>query len=153
MQSWSPDGVRQERTGWRDKKISERHREWGFDCPCVDLDFVVVEYNKGLPVGIVEYKHHQARMPSINHPTYRALKALMDGYNKGPLPFLLAFYWPDVWAFKVYPLNETAKGWFSDGETLTEYDYVKRLYTMRRYTLSESLKGKLFKVLPSQEAA
>ncbi len=35
--------VRQERTGWRDEKISQRHREWGYNCPAVDLDFEVVD--------------------------------------------------------------------------------------------------------------
>lgn len=31
-QRWSPDGVRQERTGWRDQSISARHRPdcWAF---------------------------------------------------------------------------------------------------------------------------
>ena len=119
MQNYSSEGVRQERTGWRDESISARHRHWGFNCPAVDLDFLIVEYNVGKPVGLIEYKHNKARMPIIEHPTYRALSTLADGYRE-PLPFLVAFYWPDIWAFRLLPINETAQEHFYSGETLCE---------------------------------
>ncbi len=45
-----------ERTGWRDREISQRQRRWGFHCAAVDLDFVLVEYCVAAPVAIVEYK-------------------------------------------------------------------------------------------------
>ena len=57
MKNYSVDGVRQERTNWRDQELSARHRTWGFNCPAVDLDFLMVEYNIGKPVGLIEYKH------------------------------------------------------------------------------------------------
>ena len=34
--------VRPERTGWRDEKLSQRHRMWGWDCPAVDIDFLLL---------------------------------------------------------------------------------------------------------------
>ena len=49
--------VAPERTGWRDEKISLRHRMWGFDCPAVDVDFVMVEFDRARVVAIVEYKN------------------------------------------------------------------------------------------------
>ena len=73
MQSYKTNGVRAERTGWRDQALSDRHREWGFNCPSVDLDFLMVEYNIGLPVALVEYKNERAWMPDFRHATYRAL--------------------------------------------------------------------------------
>lgn len=48
--------VKQERAGWRDLALSKRHREWGFHCPAVDIDFLMVEYSKKTPVALVEYK-------------------------------------------------------------------------------------------------
>lgn len=148
MQAWSHDGVRQERTGFRDESISRRHRQWGFNCPAVDLDFLVVEYNLGLPVGLIEYKHHCARMPNMQHATYRALSALADGYKNDPLPFLVVFYWPEIWAFRAYPVNDVARKWFREWEGLSEFEYVQRLYRMRRFTISQELTNRLNRKKP-----
>ena len=153
MQAYSMDGTRKERTNWRDERISARHRDWGFNCPAVDLDFLMVEYNHGLPVGLVEYKSYQARMPSYDHATYRALSALATGYSRvidgtrvhDPLPFLLVFYWADQWTFRVHPVNSEAKKHYSNPELMSEYDYVTRLYKLRRLTLAGELKHKLNK--------
>lgn len=153
MQNWSPDGTRQERTGWRDGAISARHREWGFNCPAVDLDFLVAEYNVGKPVALIEYKHFLARTPVLEHATYRALTDLSDNYLEGSLPFLVAFYWPDIWAFRCLPVNGTAKAHFTDGEVLTEREFVTRLYRLRRLRLTRELEGKLNDILPAMEAA
>ena len=147
MQTYSRGGVRQERTGWRDQEISNRHRAWGFDCPAVDLDFLMVEYNLGLPVALCEYKHHQARMPNLSHPTYRALINLGDGY-KEPLPVFMAFYWPGVWAMRVYPLNDAARSVFEMAEILTEREFVMRLYRLRRLVLARELSDRLHDDLP-----
>jgi hypothetical protein len=152
VQSWSPDGTRQERTGWRDAAISSRHRTWGFNCPAVDLDFLVAEYNIGKPVALVEYKHCNARSPVYDHPTYRALSDLADNYAPGALPFVVAFYWPDIWAFRIIPVNGIAKQHFRHGQVLTELEYVRTLYRLRRLTLTRELEGKLNDVMPSEAA-
>lgn len=152
MQTWDDHGVRQERTNWRDGEISKRHRLWGFNCPAVDLDFLVAEYNMGEPVAVIEYKHHLAQMPNFNHPTYRALKCLADGYSKSPLPFLAVFYWPEIWAFKTYPVNQSATDEFIEGEVLSEYEFVRRLYRLRRLVLTRELAGKLNRFLPAAAA-
>jgi len=140
MQKWSREGVRLERTGFRDQEISERHRFWGFDCPAVDIDFLMLEFNRGQPIAIIEYKRFTAQEPNPKHPSYRALSTLADGYagysmaidEHGPLPCLIAFYWPKIWAFRIKLLNDAASACFDDGEMLTERAYVKRLYWMRR---------------------
>lgn len=148
-----PENVRVERTGWRDQEISNRHRMWGFNCPCVDLDFLVVEYNLGKPVALVEYKAKGAKEPLLDHATYRALKLLADGYSATPLPFMVVFYRTDIWAFQVRPINDEAKKWFSNKEVLTERDYVSRLYEMRNLALKEGLLPHLMNVLPTKDAA
>lgn len=149
MQKWSSDGVRQERTGWRDESLSRRHREWGFNCPAVDLDFLMVEYNLGKPVGLIEYKHFQARMPNLKHATYRALSELA---TVAELPFVVAFYWPSSWAFRIYPINGISKNHFRNPEDLSEREFVQRLYRLRRLKLTENLEGKLQTLRPPKVA-
>jgi hypothetical protein len=157
MQKWSPNGVRQERTGWRCEAISRRHREWGYNCPAVDLDFVVAEYNYGKPVALIEYKDRNAATPNIDHPTYHALKALADGQSGGPLPFLIAIYDPVDWWFRVIPINEKAREFYQhvNGGILTEERFVKSLYTLRSITLTAADKAVFasrLKILPAEAA-
>lgn len=148
MQRWSPDGTRLERTGWRDETISRRHRVWGFDCPCTDIDFLLIEYHIAEPVALVEYKHHQAGFPNLQQAGYRALQRLAE---KAQLPLFLAFYWPVTWAFRVHPLNKLARQYFSENEDLSEYEYVARLHRMRRIVLSQELLQKLNTTKPPKD--
>jgi hypothetical protein len=130
---------RVERTGWRDAALSERHGHWGFNCPAVDLDFVMMEYNHGKPCAIIEYKHRNATMPDVNHATYRALVALADGYRCGPLPCFIAIYDPDLWAFRVISLNEPARRHYAHcaSESLTEQRFVRSLHLLRKSILTD----------------
>jgi len=131
---------RVERTGWRDSELSERHGHWGFNCPAVDLDFVMLEYNHGLPCALVEYKHINAKTVDPSHATYRALVALADGYRDAPLPCFVAIYNPLDWSFMVTPLNDAAKKHYChcSGEVLTEQRFVKSLHLLRKSVLSEA---------------
>ena len=129
---------RVERTGWRDSALSERHGHWGFNCPAVDLDFVMMEYNHGKPCALVEYKHRNAGPPNTAHATYRALIALADGYRDGPLPCFIALYDPETWSFRVIPLNEPARKHYAhcNGDWLTERRFVRSLHLLRKSRLS-----------------
>lgn len=131
--------VREERTGWRCEQISRRHRQWGYNCPCVDLDFMVAEYNHGKPVALIEYKEKRAAPPSIGHPTYKALVALADGYKHGAIPCAIVFYCSEKWWFEILPLNEAAKVWCGEktGIKLSEKRFVTGLYMLRKTVLTE----------------
>jgi hypothetical protein len=37
-----------------------------FNCPAVDLDFVMAEHNHGLPVALIEYKERHAKGAAVN---------------------------------------------------------------------------------------
>jgi hypothetical protein len=139
MQQWSPDGVRLERTGWRCQAISDRHRHWGYNCPAVDLDFVMAEYNHGKTVAIVEYKDRHAMQPDLTHPTYAALSDLADLYQGGPLPFFIATYDSIDWWFVVTPVNERAKEFYRKvaGRPITERMFVASLYALRKIVLDD----------------
>lgn len=119
-----------ERTGWRDEKLSKRHREWGYDCPAVDIDFLMCEYDQGEPVAIVEYKneHHD---PHKTSPTaYKALVRLGDMAN---IPVIKCTYSDDLSSFTIAPLNHYARETMQrpDKITITEKQYVQFLYFMR----------------------
>jgi len=125
---------RTERTGWRDEKLSERHGHWGYNCPAVDLDFVMCEYNHGEPCAVVEYKHKNAKKPDIKHATYRALISLA-----GNLPCFIAIYDSDDWSFKVIPLNDSAMSHYSHcvGVKLSERRFVTSLHLLRKSVLTK----------------
>lgn len=122
------DGVRPERTGWRDEAISLRHRRWGFDCPAVDLDFVMIEFNHGQAVALIEYKAFGARIPRSDHPSITAITGLAD---KAGIPFLIVFYDSIQWWFRVHPMNGAGLKLYRAGQTMSEREYVASLYRMR----------------------
>lgn len=139
--------VAPERTGWRDERISVRHREWGGPIPCCDLDFLMLEYNNEVPAALVEYKHRNvlnngSLLKWLCGPNPKALKKLADGYGLGQpanlqkLPFLIAIYDPDSWWFIVRPLNDKARLYYEDHQFLTEQEYVRSLYKLRGHVLT-----------------
>lgn len=130
---YSRDGVRQERSGWRDLSLSDRHRKWGYDCPAVDIDFLMVEFNQGRPAALVEYKHQRAMIPNLNSPTYRALQVMADAAN---VPMLLVFYNNGPWWFRVTPVNDIARKSYSPNQIMSEREYVVSLYKLRNITPS-----------------
>lgn len=134
-----------ERTGWRDEAISKKHRDWGFNCPCADIDFLAVEYNVGKPVALVEYKHEMVHVPNFDHATYRALTALA---NAAKLPFMVVFYHPDDWWFTVHPMNEIAQRFYDDAQTMSELEFVKSLYNLRQIVMEHYVMKTLNTVKP-----
>lgn len=140
-----------ERTGWRDAELSRRHRRWGFYCPAVDLDFVLVEFGLAEPVAIVEYKHHRARRPDLEHPTYRALRALAD--REPAIPFLVARYWPETWAFAVRSANGVAERLYGPEQSYSETEFVGMLYELRAMTIEQQVLRHLNRQRPPATAA
>ena len=134
-----------ERSGWRDQALSERHRLWGPNLPAVDLD--LVEYDRGIPYVLIEFKCKSSEPPNLEDPNLRALRELGD---RAGLPVVLAFYDSAVWNFTCYPLNGLAEEWFSQGEQLTEVEFVGRLYQLRGRELPIDLECRLNDVLPQE---
>jgi hypothetical protein len=122
--------VKQERTGWRDLALSARHRLWGWDCPAVDIDFLMIEYDNGSPIALVEYKNECAPTQYSNHPSYRAMIELG---TCSKIPVLAVRYKSDFSTFTVVPLNKFAKDLLPGAERkdMTEYEYVTFLYRIR----------------------
>jgi len=123
--------VKKERSGWRDLALSERHRMWGWDCPAVDLDFLFLEYDKGQPVAIVEYKHENAAPQFASHPTYQAIINL--GTRAG-VPVFAARYKQDFSKWIIVPLNGIARDKLPKRKNMTERQWITFLYELRGYT-------------------
>jgi hypothetical protein len=146
-------------------QLSDRHREWGDDCPMVDLDFLMCEYNHGIPVAIVDYKFHGAEITQTSVRTYETLSGFYDE-DHHQVPFFIARYWPDVWAFKVKPINEAASAFFERVKpgllaasgawvSMTEQQFVWLLYRLRKDALDirdQRYLERLHQVIPPAEA-
>jgi hypothetical protein len=125
-----------------DRLLSERHLSWwGDNCPAVDLDFLMAEFNHGVPVAIVDYKWFGADLKRTNERTFEVLGGFYNLHGD-QIPFIVARYWPDTWAFKVLPVNAAAQGWYLDRHdvshdatggwlALSEREYVESLYALR----------------------
>ena len=127
------DGTKGEKTGFRDEALSLRHRSYGFNCPAVDIDLLMIEYDLAAPVGLVEFKYHLMKNIDLAHPTYRAIAELCSGYRNAPLPFFLSRYWDNPWMFEVTPVNDAARRVVRHDKTMMdEVNWVTLLYYLRR---------------------
>jgi|SRR5579875_3254997 len=129
-------------------ELSERHRLWGFNCPAVDIDFLMVEYNHAEPVALIEYKFEFERIPDLSHPSYRAIGKLADCSD---IPFAVVSVFRDPWRFVVYPVNHLAKQKWTTGKELSEREYVRSLYELRNH-LSEEAECEILNKLSDEKS-
>jgi hypothetical protein len=120
--------IRGERTHWRDENLSQRHRLWGLAVPAVDIDFILLEYDKGVPTAVIEYKSSFAQEQWPSHPSYQALTALGD---RADLPVFVVRYTPTFNWWKIIPLNKVAKARLPERVEVNEVLYVSWLYNLR----------------------
>ena len=128
--------VKQERSGWRDLALSQRHRRWGWDCPAVDLDFLFLEYDNGVATALVEYKHENAAIQFPSHPTYMAMR---DLGTRAKIPVFGVRYAADFSWWRVTGLNDCAKAWVPEQTTMTEHAWVSLLYLIRGRAVPDGL--------------
>ncbi len=140
-------GVKPERSHWRDAALSERHRLYGHDAPMLDVDFLCVEYDGGRPVLLCEYKSGDPRPLDFEHPSFKALRYLA---NASGIPAVCAFYSPIYWHYTCYPLNARAVEWFTEGEVLSELEYVTRLYRLRGRVVPAAVTCRLNRIRPEE---
>lgn len=98
----------------------------------MDLDFLFLEYDKGQPVAIVEYKNEHAAVQYASHPTYQAMINLG---TRASVPVFAARYSDDFSTWMVVPLNSIAKSWLPERKSMTESEWVSFLYRIRGYVV------------------
>jgi len=128
--------VRQERTGWRDESLSARHRQWGWDCPAFDIDFIMIEYNNSKVVALVEYKNEFAKPVDLRHPTMRALADLGD---RAKVPIFVARYSSDFSTWVIEGVNGHAQSFWPVAKSISEYEWVTFLYSLRGRKIPKSV--------------
>lgn len=117
-----------ERTGWRDEAISRLHREFGHDYPAVDIDFLLCEYDEGIPVAIIEHKKVGWREQKKWHPSFTAVRSLADCAR---IPFWLCEYSSDLLQFKMFRMNSIALAMCPKELNLSRDGYKKFLDRLR----------------------
>ena len=132
-----------ERHGKRDNIISEKHRRWGYNVPAVDIDFLLIEYDRAKAQAVIEYRHANGH---IRQDT--SIKAITDLANRAGLPFFIVQYryatddgtlWKEATIdtpafFRITTCNQRAEElWFTqDVDTwLTEDEYIVWLHKIR----------------------
>lgn len=145
-----------ERSGWRDGELSLRHRLWGDDVPAVDVDFLLIEYDRGAPVAVIDYKHHKKKRSDIRlrgDSNHQALGSLHNS-NGAQIPFYICRYWPGTWAVEAIAVNEAAirrapalRDWFE----MTESQWVTGLYRLRNRIIPEGIDVLLNQEMPPVE--
>lgn len=116
---------------WRDPHLPVWHAARGIPFPAEGMTLPMVEYDHGMPVGLVSYINRNQSLPTYGN-SYHALAGLFKVSGE-QLPFLTAQYDPFNWAFCLIGHNEAARkllgvdGW----KTMTERGFVKILYAMR----------------------
>lgn len=133
--------MREEITGWRDEEISRRHRLYGMNVPAVDVDFLLVEYDRGQAVALIDYKRRADKEWIKELGNLGALARLYDS-SGAQLPFFVVQYRVSDWRFRIHALNEAAiealqKHGYRDDGVVTEYDYVRFLYALRGRDMPE----------------
>lgn len=133
--------VRKERSNSRDLALNNRHREYGYDCPAVDMD-LFVEYDSGEPAALIEYKFHKVAIVDVGSRTIQALETFA---TRAGVPAFLVHYHKKPWRFWVLPMNGRAHEvcpW-KEPKLLTERAFVDLLYHLRGRTVPFDIAAEL----------
>lgn len=102
--------VKERRTDKTDFRLNDWYREnlpWDF--PRTDIDFCVIDYDRAVPVAIIEHKHKlcpETTEELYRTANYKALKCLADG---NALPFFEVRWRDDFAVFRVTAINSEAR--------------------------------------------
>jgi len=133
--------VPDERTFQRDMKLLLRHRQWGFNIPAVDIDFL--EYDNRKSVALIEYKRASDLAECNPNLTDANLQALVDLGDRASIPVFCTFYKSLKW-YRVFPVNEIAKQKGPPEGILSEYKYVDFLYWLKGRQMPDHIREKLW---------
>lgn len=143
-------------SGWRDHRLTEWHGDYGIVAPAPGMTLPMVEYDRGVPVGIVNYYRRDVDLP-YGGPVVKAIGALSSlTSERGDLPFITAVYDPRTWAFQVRAHNKAGASLLGPDGTgwraLTEAGFAAMLYRMRgRQRPALSMDGVVWEEQPWQD--
>lgn len=148
---------RQEFTGFRDEPYSRRHREYGNDCPCTDLDILLhsdgtsapegesgtsfLEYDRLKPVALIEAKNIKSMWP-FRKSEWCQVVALNNLAKAAGKQFFIVRYDERDWSYIVHRIDD--RGNINEGAHVSELEFVRALYTLRGRELPEDIASKLY---------
>lgn len=141
--------VAPERSNWRDQWISKRHRDFGWNAPFTDIDFMGFEYDNCVPVALIEYKHFHADIKLSGSPIktqkYTADNLRLPDGSFG-IPFFVVAYYPDHHNYHVIPMNDAAKALphCDVAKTWTERNFVRLLYFLRKKNCPQEILNEMW---------
>lgn len=141
--------MKQEETGWRDGRISQRHRTWGMDAPAVDIDWLLIEYSASQPVAIIDWKAFGSPEANLMSNNFRALRSLA---NAAGIPLMIVYYQAQDWWFRVVPANVWAVKWYPNEMVMSEREFVGSLYAMRGRVFPKALAHRLETYKPQEKS-
>lgn len=147
-----------EQSNERDLQLSKFHREFGYYCPAVDIDFLLVEWIDGKPVALIEYKRFHTNY-NPNDFVYKAIRSLADASS---IPFYIVEYTNTLRNFKVFSRNDIGKEKIkelslsntrikNDGDWITWYEYLTFLYKLKGYYVPQDIVDNLKKYFIENE--
>lgn len=107
---------RNEKTGWRDRALSQFLVQNNLHCRAAGLVALFLEYNHKQPVALFDYRRYEAGIPNIDHPVYRAISAI-------ELPFFVGCF-DNNFGFYVWPQNSLARRLIPDRWLASEREFV-----------------------------
>jgi len=121
----------------------------------VDIDFLVVEYDKARPKALIEYKHEKAKVDFTKLTSLGMAPQSYEALNKlatlSEIPFFVVRYKETFSVWKITPMNKLASIWCQHLKTtkdLEEQEYIDFLYFIRDRELPIDVLNEL---TPSQE--
>lgn len=138
--------VKREFMGFRDAWISDRHRRWGKDAPMVDIDFLVIDYDRCQVRALVEYKCGvrddgiATAPPDFARANYQTLINMADRLS---VPMFVVYYDRARITFTVYPANRWAQHLTTTPKIFSEVEWVERIYALSGRILPDNLRAVL----------
>ena len=141
--------VKPDNTGWRDQAISQQHRKWGWDMPCTDMDWLVVEYASLEPRAIVEYKRVREMSAAFSLATPQ-MTVLSKLAQRARLPLIIVNYLhsPDRvdWAFEACTMPFV--GHPQEHGLMSEREYVQLLASVKGQVIEDKVLSTLSRRMP-----
>ena len=120
-------------TDFGDGAISDWHRSLGDEMPAVDLDKVLIEYDRGRPKAVIDYKHVNSKNVDWVSPSFSAMRELCSARTY-EIPLMVVRFDDRLTEFAVQPVNLTASAILSGNprRKMTEQQYKIFLETVRQ---------------------
>lgn len=120
---------------WRDSRLPLVHSSVDVKIPLPGITLAMVEYDRGMPLGVINYiRRDVAMLPKGNDvaQAYSAVSKLAGPFGN-TLPFFTVQYDPRNWAMQLFAHNDAAYDLIGTAAWLpcTEQHFVTLLYRLR----------------------